>query len=96
MCWITTETDIHRTAMCNRNLAARFIRLTKDTYDELSRPSVVDCHNYEARTLEEIISKYKEGKLRIKKPLHVDIVNSIRSKLVDSATLDEKIRKILD
>lgn len=95
MCWINSETDTHTGIMQNRNFANRFVRITKDDYDVLTKPSVIDCHHYVARSLDEIISKHKQGKLQPQKQMPIEITEAIRNKLLDSPTLETRIQKIL-
>lgn len=95
MCWITTESETHTNIIQNKNFSDRFVRLTDKDYDELTAPSVINCHNFEERSLDEIISKLEEGKLFTKKQMNIEIVTNIRSKLLNSPTLEKRIETIL-
>lgn len=95
MCWITSETETHKGVMQNSNFANRFVRLTKDDYDVLIRHSVIDCHHYVARSLDEIIAKNRQGNLQPQKQMPLEITELIRNKLLDSPTLEKRIEKIL-
>ena len=94
MCWITTDQTLMANAH-NRNFAERFIILTNSDYDQLTTRSVINCHTYEERSLDEIISKFQQGKLHIKKEMSPEIVKEIRDKLRSSHTLEQRIERIL-
>ncbi len=77
------------------NPPSTLVELSPKDYSDFTRNSIIDCNRVFPRSLNELIKKLAEGKLKIKADLSSPIVAILRQGVLDSTMVEESLKRIL-
>ena len=71
------------------------VEISPSEYDELNKPSIVDCNVVFRRSLRELIEKTTRGEIAVKKDLPSGVLTAIKKAIVASPLVEEETKKLL-
>ena len=71
------------------------VLITPDEYDEFSETSIFDCNRTINRTIDEIMQKYSDGKLKIKTEMNNTLVDRLKQAVIASNQIEPRIKALL-
>ena len=71
------------------------VLITPDEYDEFSETSIFDCNRTINRTIDEIMKKYSDGKLKIKTEMNSALVDRLKQAVIASNQIEPRIKALL-
>ena len=71
------------------------IEIGHQTYNDFKQPSIIDCNNVFQKTIKELKEKFKNGELRIKKIMPIEIIEELREAVIESVMVERFIKDML-
>jgi hypothetical protein len=71
------------------------VEICPDDYDELSKPSIVDCNNVFRRSIRELIEKIEAGEVIYKDDMPKTVLDKLRAAILASPLIEEEIKALL-
>jgi hypothetical protein len=68
------------------------VEIDPNTYNDFRVLSIVDCNVVFEKSINELVQKYARGQLRFKTDMPMDVVERLRSAVVESVVVEDYIR----
>ena len=71
------------------------IKITPRQYSGFSKKSIIDCNRVIEKTIEQLVEKLSEGKLRMKPEMDIALVNRLKKGVMRSTLIEQRIKIML-
>lgn len=92
---VCSTSKIEKVLARRRNNADTLVKIAQTEYPPFTIESIVDCNNVFEKTIEEIISRLKTKKLKLKPEMPIEIVNKLRKAVIVSPIVENRIKEML-
>jgi hypothetical protein len=93
---VCSSSQIQKVKIRNKNNpSSTLVELTPKDFSDFTKDSIIDCNRVFPRSVNELILKLSEGKLKLKSDLPVAIVSKLQQGVLDSTMVEESLKRIL-
>ncbi|MFA6977932.1 MAG: hypothetical protein WC209_01310 [Ignavibacteriaceae bacterium] len=93
---VCSSSQISKVKIRNRNNPpSTLVELSPKDYADFTTDSIIDCNKVFPRSVNELVTKLVNGKLKIKSEMSASFVAKLRQGVLDSPLIAESLKRIL-
>ncbi|HRI48007.1 MAG TPA: hypothetical protein PK559_12950 [Ignavibacteriaceae bacterium] len=93
---VCSSSQIDKVRIRNKNNpSTTLVEITPKDYPDFTKDSIIDCNKVFPRSVNDLVNKLKQGKLKLKSELSANIVNRLQQGVLDSSMVEESLKRIL-
>jgi len=92
---VCASSQIQKVKRRRRNLPGTIVEIERREYIDFTKDSIIDCNDVLTKKVEHLVSKLREGKLRMKTEMDMALVEKLRKAVIQSPVVEEDIKKII-